>query len=90
MHSKGASWFSTLDLASGFNQVAVDEEDKAKTAFIPLGNLNLTGCPLVSVMHLPALPGYVSFFFGSQDSFTATVYSVFSASLFSVSSGKLR
>ena len=30
---RGACWFSTIDLASGFNQVAVDELDKEKTAF---------------------------------------------------------
>lgn len=33
-----AKWFSTLDLASGFNQVATDPADRHKTAFItPFG-----------------------------------------------------
>ena len=29
----GAQWFTTLHLPSGFDQVAVEEEDKSKTVF---------------------------------------------------------
>lgn len=32
-----AKWFSTIDPASGYNQVPVAEADKHKTAFTPFG-----------------------------------------------------
>lgn len=42
----GAKWFSTLDLASRYNQVPVAEADKAKTAFcMPLGLFEFNRMP---------------------------------------------
>lgn len=43
----GAQWFSTMDLASGFNQVAMDAEDRHKTAFTtPFGIFEYNRMPM--------------------------------------------
>ncbi len=42
----GARWFFTLDLASGYNQVPVEERDKCKTAFCtPFGLFEFNRMP---------------------------------------------
>ena len=42
----GAKWFSTMDLASGYNQVPVAEKDKMKTAFCtPFGLFEFNRMP---------------------------------------------
>lgn len=42
----GAKWFSTMDLASGYNQVPVTEKDKLKTAFCtPFGLFEFNRMP---------------------------------------------
>ncbi|KAL0180472.1 hypothetical protein M9458_022878, partial [Cirrhinus mrigala] len=42
----GAGWFSTMDLASGYNQVPVNEKDRPKTAFCtPFGLFEFNRMP---------------------------------------------
>lgn len=40
----GAKYFSTIDLDSGYHQVAVDEKDRNKTAFTTPFRLNGSSC----------------------------------------------
>ena len=39
--ARGAIWFSALDLASGYYQITIRDEDRHKTAFIMSGHVCL-------------------------------------------------
>lgn len=46
IEESGARWFTTMDLASGYNQVPVAEKDKVKTAFCtPFGLFEFNRLP---------------------------------------------
>ena len=47
---QGATWFSTLDLKSSYWQVEIQEEDKAKTAFV-VGQLGFYECSRMDLQH---------------------------------------
>ncbi len=43
----GAQYFSSFDLAAGYHQIRVREEDRAKTAFVTLfGHYQYVCCPM--------------------------------------------
>ena len=43
---KGTKWFTTLNLAFGYHQIAMDERDQEKTAFVtPMGIYEYTRMP---------------------------------------------
>ena len=56
---QGSTWYSTLDLISGYWQVEMDPEDQEKTAFTIMGEvfMNTLPCPLGYVMHLLLFKG---------------------------------
>ena len=59
--AKGASYFSTLDMAGGYFQIKIASEDRAKTAFsTPFGHFEWTVLPM-GICNSPS--SYMSYIF---------------------------
>lgn len=82
----GACWFSTIDLARGYNQVRVSEQDKPKTAFCtPFGLLEFNRMPFVLCSAPSTFQWHMQSMFGLQQGQSLLLYLndiiVFSSSL---------
>lgn len=71
----GARWFSTLDLASGYNQVPVAEPDKKKTAFCtPFGLFEFNRMPFGLCNAPSTFQRLMERMFGSQNHQSLLLY----------------
>ena len=71
----GARWFSTLDLASGYNQVPVSERDRPKTAFCtPFGLFEFNRMPFGLCNAPSTFQRLMQRMFGDQQSQSVLLY----------------
>lgn len=71
----GARWFSTIDLASGYNQVPVSEPDRPKTAFCtPFGLFEFNRMPFGLCNALSTFQWLMQRMFGDQQGQSLLLY----------------